>query len=242
MIKSSFLKKQVEKAKKEKKTPDFLRRLTLLVVDHVLRKHYADTYPMKCLQSSIAISMVLEKFGIKSRAFVGEVCVAQVFEDESISPSWNGFWGDDHHVWTCTEFGEFVDLTIRYLHLHPASKYNSQIPMPALWWENTTSWPCTIKYLHQGIVNPLLPDSEMNDLDVFKKSVLNKLDSALKTHSAQEVIFQPILHGTKSMNELYAKGNLWLQKSIIFQELNIPHPSRIKEREAELMKNYENKA
>ncbi|ENM5895723.1 hypothetical protein NTH50_003915 [Vibrio mimicus] len=57
----------------------------------------------------------------------------QVFAENSIAPRWNGFWGDDHHVWLMTEFGELVDLTIKYLHLYPVTKGNNQLEMPAIW-------------------------------------------------------------------------------------------------------------
>ncbi|MBT6225663.1 MAG: hypothetical protein HOI47_03280 [Candidatus Scalindua sp.] len=240
MIKNSFLKKQIENAQKEKKTPKFLRRLTFFVVDRVLKCHYSDTFPEKCFQSSLAINMVLRRFEIRSEAFVGAVCVAQVFEEENRFPSWNGFWGEDHHIWSCTEFGEFVDLTIRYLHLHPDTKDNKQLPMPALWWEDTIDWPRVIKYLHQDQrpVKPGFSDDEMRDLEIFKQLILTELDTVLDTCSVQEIEFHPILHGINSMNELHAKGDPWLCKSIMFQDLNLPYPTWIKEREAELMRNY----
>jgi len=238
MIKNSFLKKQIEKAQKEKRTPKFLRRLVFLVVDRVLKNHYKDTYPMKCLQSSLAIDMILGKFEIQSKPFIGAVYVSQIFEEENCSPSWNGFWGDDHHVWSYTEFGELVDLTICYLHLHQASKTKKQHPMPPLWWEDTIDWPRVIQYLPQGPVKAMLPDDEMRDLEIFKKLISNELDAVLKTSSVQEIEFQPILHGIKSMNELHAKGNTWLRKSILVQDLNIPFPSWIEERTAELKRDF----
>jgi len=236
MIKNAFIKKQIAKARKESRTPDFLRRLSFLVVDKVLTEHYDDSYSMKCLQSSLALSLVLDKFDIRSKAFVGELCVSQVFEDEKLMPSWNGFWGEDHHVWLCTEFGEFVDLTVKYLHHHPLSKSRNQLQMPAIWWSDTTQWPTVIRYLPQAPVNPQLPEHEMDDLGRFKKLVSKELESVIKFCSVNDIEFYPILHGPESMNELHAKGDLWLQKSILLQEHNIPHPQRIIEREQELMR------
>lgn len=238
MIKSSFLKKQIEKAKEKRKTPKFLRRLIFLAVDRALKKHYSETYSMKCLQSSLALGMVLEKFDIRSRAIVGGVCVAQVFDDNKRTPSWNGFWGEDHHVWSYSEFGEIADLTIRYLHLHPTFKAKAPLPMPALWWEDTINWPCIIKYLPQGSVKPILPDEEMRDLVTFKKKVSSELDTVLKTYSVQEIEFHPILHGANSMNELHEKGDPWLRASLVFQDLKFPYPLWVQEREAELMRPY----
>ena len=239
MIKNSFLKKQIDKAKEKGKTPKFLRRLTFLVVDRALKKQYSETYSMKCLQSSLALSMVLDKFAIRSKPIVGGVCVAQVYDNNENPPSWNGFWGDDHHVWVCSEFGEVVDLTIGYLHLHPTFKAKAQLPMPALWWEDTIDWPCIIRYLPQGPIKLMLSDEEMRDLSTFKKNVSIELDTVLNANSVQEIEFHPILHGASSMNELHAKGDPWLRASLIFQELNLPYPILVQERIDELMRNIQ---
>lgn len=241
MIKEAFLNKQITKAQKESRTPDFLRRLSFLVVDKVLIDHYFDSYSMKCLQSSLAISLVLDQFEIRSRAFIGEFCISQAFEDDNIMPSWNGFWGEDHHVWLCTEFGEFVDLTVKYLHVHPLSKKRKQLQVPAIWWSDTTQWPHVIKYLPQGPVHPELPEQEMDELKHFKNLVSKELESAIKNSSVNEIKFSPILHGADSMNELHEKGDMWLKKSIILQNNDIPHPPRIIERENELRKSYAEK-
>ena len=160
MIKKAFLDKQAIKAQNERRTSGFLRRLCFTVVENVLMQHYCDSYSMRCLQASLAISSILKKVGIKSQPYIGEVCVPQVFLDNKIAPKWNGFWGDDHHVWLMTEFGELVDLTIKYLHLHPVAKGNSQLEMPAIWWSETSRLPNVIKYLPQGPVAVTLPNEE----------------------------------------------------------------------------------
>lgn len=93
MIKSSFIKKQIAKAAKQKQTPKLLKVITFSVVDAMLKRHYPTTYPMKCLQSSIGVNIVLNAFGIKSQAIIGEVCVPQVFLNDSDMGAWNGFGG-----------------------------------------------------------------------------------------------------------------------------------------------------
>ena len=241
MIKNSFLNKQMYKARKEKKVPIFLRRLVLLAVDNALKKHYPDTFPMKCLQSSLAINVILEELGIHSRAYLGALCVSQAFEKEGRIPNWNGFWGEDHHVWVCTEFGEFVDLTIHYLHLHPASSNTDQLQMPALWWEDTDRWPHIIQYLPDGVVKPQLPEHEMKDLESFKSIAISEFKEILSSMSVQDVKFSPILHGTLSMNELHAEGYPWLRNSLFLEEHNIPHPAWVQTRIAELTAQYANK-
>ncbi|HCE3221409.1 TPA: hypothetical protein NG573_004851 [Vibrio parahaemolyticus] len=241
MIKKAFLDKQANKAQNERRTPDFLRRLCFTVVESMLKQHYSDSYSMRCLQASLAISSILKRVGIKSQAYTGEVCVPQVFHDNKIAPRWNGFWGDDHHVWLMTEFGELVDLTIKYLHLHPVAKGNGQLEMPAIWWSDASRWPSVIKYLPQGPIAVKLPNEEMIDLEVFQAKVDQKLSQILKSNSVQEVEFAPVLHGPESMNDLYAQGNPWLVKSAELQDGRLPYPQRVVERERELLASCEKK-
>lgn len=242
MIKKTFIQKQIEKSKREKKTSLFLRRLIFYVVDIALKKHYSETFSMKCLQSSVAIRILLEQNGIKSRELMGAVCVSQVFNDESKSPSWNGFWGDDHHIFLATEYNEFVDLTMQYLHLHPLSKGNEQLPVPAVWWSDSDQWPMILKYLPEiAKVNIMLAEEDNIDLDNFKILVLKEYENILNNSTVNEILFKPILNGIDSMNELYNNGNMWLKKSLIFQELDMPLPHWIEKKEAELMNNYNKK-
>lgn len=235
MIKKTFIQKQVKKSKQEKKTSLFLRRLIFHVVDIALKKHYSETFSMKCLQSSVAIRILLEQNDISSRELMGAVCVSQVFNDESKSPNWNGFWGDDYHVFLATEYSELVDLTMGYLHLHPMSKVNEQLPVPAVWWSDSDQWPTILKYLPENAkVNIMLHEEDNLDLENFKILVLKEYENTLKSSTVNEILFEPILNGIDSMNKLYNEGNVWLKKSWIFQELNIPLPTWIKEKEAEL--------
>lgn len=227
--------KQATKAQNERRTPDFVRKLCFTIVEKALMLHYVDSYSMRCLQSSLAISQILKRFGIKSQVYTGEICVSQVFSDDKIAPRWNGFWGDDHHVWLMTEFSEIVDLTIKYLHLHPVTKGNGQLQMPAIWWSDVSRWPRVIKYLPQGPIAVKLPDEEMTDLQVFQAKVSQELDAFFESNSAQQVVFSPILHGPESMNDLYVKGDLWLVKSIVLQGGRLPYPQRIVDRERELI-------
>ncbi|HIF9244650.1 TPA: hypothetical protein ACX6Q3_003313 [Photobacterium damselae] len=241
MIKKAFLDKQAIKAQNERRTPNFLRRLCFTVVENVLRQHYSDSYSMRCLQASLAIASILKKVGIRSQAYTGEVCVSQVFLDNRIAPSWNGFWGDDHHVWLMTEFGELIDLTIKYLHLHPATRGNKQLEMPAIWWSDASRWPNIIKYLPQGPIAVKLPIEEMIDLEVFQIKVDQELSQFMKSNSVQRVVFSPVLYGPESMNDLYSQGNPWVVKSAELQSSVLPYPQRVIERERELLASYKRK-
>ena len=89
LIKKTFIQNQVKKSKIEKKTSLFLRRLIFHVVDIALKKHYSENFSMKCLQSSVAIRILLEQNNIKSRELMGAVCVSQVFDDVHITENLN---------------------------------------------------------------------------------------------------------------------------------------------------------
>lgn len=240
MIKQSFIKKQIEISNRKKKTSPFLKRLIFSVVDKALKKHYGDSYAVKCLQSSVAIHTILEKYEIRAQELVGALCVSQVFEDDIRPPNWNGFWGDDHHVWLSTEYGEIVDLTINALHLHPMSIGNSQLPVPAVWWGDIGFLPKILRYLPDGAVKLTLPEDE-EDLEKFKYIVVAEYESTLNSMSINDIEYEPILCGMESLNGLYISGNSWLQKSLILQEAKVPYPRWIEERERHLLDEYANK-
>ena len=241
MIKSTFINKQIEKSKRQKSTSPFLKKLIFSVVDKALKLHYGDSYSMKCLQSSVAIRSILDMYEIKSREYVGALCVSQVFERNDKLPSWNGFWDKDHHVWLHTEYGELVDLTINALHLHPASKKFVQLEVPSVWWGDTAEWPRLLKYLPDGAINLELPKEDEKDLEVFIKLVSKEYEAVIQNSSVNDIKYEPILHGVQSCNDLHASGNQWLVKSYFLQENNIPYPDWIQNRHNQLMTEYENK-
>ena len=236
MISDGHLKEEASRSILTGHTTPFLRELILSVVDHALRNHYADEYSIKCLQSSVAIQALLKHIGIKSDIWIGATCYAKVSTSD-VPRGWNGFWDEDHHVWVTTQFHELVDLTIKEMHKHPA-RTDDQLPVPALWWDEITSWPSVIKYLPEGRVSIDLPKEDAEDLEAFQGLVMRTFEDYQATKTPKEVIFQPILMGPRSMNELHAAGNPWVRGSLVFQEMNIPHPPWIARRERELMSRY----
>ena len=241
MIKNSFIKKQAEKSRNEKKTSAFLRRLIFSVVEDSLKSHYGGDYSMKCLQSSVTIRELLDVFSINAKEYTGALCVSQVLDDDLRPVSWNGFWGDDHHVWVMTEFGELVDLTISALHLHPMSRNHKQEPTPSIWWNDTGKWPSILRYLPGGAVNICVPDQDKEDLETFKGLLFSNYEKTITNSDVKDVVFAPILDDMDSLNDLYSKGNTWARKSFLMQEANIPHPSWVRERENQLMEEYYNR-
>lgn len=239
MIKPGFIREHVEKSHREKRTTYFLRQLVFLIVDETLTKHYGADYSMRCLQSSAGIRSVLDSLGIKSDLFKGAVCIAQVYEEDETVSGWSGFWDKDHHVWVVTEFGELVDLAVAKHHLHPASSRPDGFQMPAIWWDDLTAWPYTIRYLPEGPIEIKLTPENMADFNKFTRKVMETKDRFLKELSVNEVSFEPLLYGPDSMNILYEQGNQWVRRTLMFQELQIPFPDWIQSREQELKDKYE---
>ena len=199
-----------------------------------LIEHYGDEYSMRCLQSSVVISRILNDLGIKSREFFGAVCVSQVFEDSNRMSSWNGFWGDSHHVWTITEYNELVDLSIGAIHAHPKSKEHKQVPMPPLWWSNIEYWPYILRYLPEGPIKLNLSESETKDIEEFTARTLKELEKTLNNKNVNSIEYSPILCGKDSLNELYESGHLWMRGSYLLHESRIPPPVWVSKREGEL--------
>ncbi|MBL4781103.1 MAG: hypothetical protein JKX92_02570 [Porticoccaceae bacterium] len=236
MIEQSTLTAEIIESRRQSVTSDFIRQLTFFVVDRALLNHYPISHSMKCFQSSLAIQLVLKRFKIKSQVILGELCVPQVFDDELLAPNWSGFWGDNHHVWLLTEFGELVDLNVRYLHKHPESQQiHKQLEMPAIWWNEITQWPSILRYFPQGPVEANFSQDEMDDFEQFKKHVSKTLEFVISSMAVEDLLFSPILEGTDSINELRKKGNLWLQRSAKLQNMTTPYPKIISDREQELM-------
>lgn len=234
MIKRGFIKKQIQKSRQAGKSSRFLSEFVLFIADKALRERYGGNYSTKCLQSSVAIQMILKEFGINSAIWGQHVCVAEVYQNSG-QLAWGGFLDQEHHVWLCTELSELVDLTISQIHLHPAVTRHDMIPMPAIWWQEVGSWPCTIRYLPTARIRPGLLGEEKEDLDAFVRLVPRIIASVLDNSSIEEGNFAPVLYGEDSMNDLHRQGNPWLVKTIRFQQDNIPLPPWVQRKERELM-------
>lgn len=235
MIKPRFIDGQVQKSRRAKQTTPFLRRLVATTVDQVARAHYGNAYSTKCVQASIAVQRLLRRLHIASQVWLGAVCAAEVFESPYVA-GWGGFWGDDHHAWTTTEFHELVDLTAAEMTQHPRSSRPDGIAMPPLWWNDISQWPPVLRYLPDSPVEPCFPDlSDMADLDCFLTAVDRNLDDRLASGSVEAVTFGPMLTGAASLNALEAAGHPWVTRARGFLDRGTVPPPWIVERERELV-------
>jgi hypothetical protein len=179
----------------------------------VARAHYGDAYPTKCVQTSIAVHRLLARLGIASPVWLGAFCAAEVFDSHVVG--WGGFWGDEHHAWTTTEFYELIDLSVAEMTRHPRASRTDGIAIPPLWWDDITQWPQVLRYLPDSAVEPAFPDSSaMHDLDRFLHAVDQAFDDKLANGSVEGVRFGPMLRGADSMNDLTTRDILgWCGRS-----------------------------
>lgn len=191
---------------------------------------------MKCLQTAAATAALLNRFGIKSRLWVGALCAAEVFEDGTAT--WGGFWGQDHHVWLTTEFSELVDLSITQLHRHPKSRRSDGIPIPAIWWNDLGRWPPVLRYMPDSPISIGLEGPDRTDLEAFKSRVKEALEAEVARKNVSDIGFGPILENVGTMDLLHDRND-WLTRAILFQDRNIPFPAWIGRRERELTEAYE---
>ena len=229
MIKPGYIKKQVKKSRQSGFTTSFLKQLVFLVVDQALKEHYQKEYPIRCLQASEGVKMILQSIGINSTLIEGAACFAQPFK-YSDKLTWSGFWDKDHHYWLYTEFSEIVDLAINYLHLHPNQKDDDIIPIPAIWWKVAGYLPHSIWYIPFTNNFSPLKGGLAADLVKFKGKVRINMNESLDNCNANDISFSPILTGFDSWNSLLNQGNLWLTKVIACEEEKYPPPQLIQKR------------
>jgi hypothetical protein len=241
MITNELLKSEVAASKRQGKTTRFLRQFVLRVADASMRQVYGDNYSIRCLQASIAIQTILEDIGIRSHLLYGALCVSKATRGEHFDLGWAGFWDRDHHVWVAVEFFEFVDLTISQLHLHPAGPYDTDEPIPAIWWHPANTWPPIIKYLPDGVPDIQLSGEDEECLRALRASLPESKLHVMRTCESSDTLYEPILHGIDHLQELTEGGHPWLRKSLLVQEYDIPMPPWVEERERRLRAMYQDR-
>jgi hypothetical protein len=237
MIKKGFLQKQVQRSRADKRTAPFLRRFVLSIGEEALRGHYGNEWPDKCLQSSHAIQLVLDRLGISSEIWEGAACFAQAYKNAPQEIRWVGFWGEDHHYWLMTEFKELVDLTISQIHLHPEFSRSDGEPIPPVWWNNLSPWLNTIRYLPAGSLSPDSYFENREDEDnqkAFEASVIVTMNRYMASYDVNNVSFGPIIENEDSLNSLYQQRHPAIVKTYGMHQQASPFPPWIEQRIAEL--------
>lgn len=240
MIKPAFIKAQIAKAKAQRRTPPFLRRLVAQAVDTTARDHYGGAYSTKCLQISKALQTALARFGISGRLWMGAFCSVEVYNTPG-QDTWGGFWGAEHHVWLVTGFNELVDLSIAELPRHPKQKRTDGIAMPAIWWNDMGAPLSVIRYLPDVVARTIsFPEqSDMDDLASFENAVMARLDMMLATMDVADIRFGALLESIDQAQRLHGQGHPWLNRAIRFQDLAIPFPIWITQRTREIREAHE---
>jgi hypothetical protein len=131
MQEDDFVIKQVELSKARGLCTTDLKKVIFTSVSEALQLVYGQEKSMRCVESSVAIKTLLKRLGIESFLIKGSLRTIEILNGGSIRES--GFWGENHHFWVMSQFAEIVDLTVSYLHLHPASYEKAAIPHPPVW-------------------------------------------------------------------------------------------------------------
>ncbi len=183
MVKPSFLNAQRDRSLRQRRTTPFLRRLCLGVADKALRIHYGDNYSDKCLQATLAVFAVLQRVGLKAEVIIGEVCTVETRDigDGRYAAKWSGFWGEHHHHWCLTEFGEIADLSISQLSLHAKCSEDGWRSPPPVWWQVAPhGFFGGLLYGQQGVGGGvLLPDAEQADLESLMQLVGSTIEGVI---------------------------------------------------------------
>ena len=244
------IKQEAKISRKKRKTTLPLRDYIFSVVDETNLEVFGERSSFKCAQTALATASLLSKYGIKTVYILGSTCVPKISTDLSIM-SWHGFWGDDHHYWVMTEFGEIVDLSMAYLHLHPQEKL-SLLEMPPVWIDTNQGIPTCFKYFHSECFN--LDYSEGRPETIF----LDDNDKTATTSPEQEfaeywAVFERNFlkkdktyvsrfpcHISEDITEdaLHISKSAYLNAIPKFLNENIEFPRWILQREAELMAPY----
>ena len=243
MIDETFISSEIKKSKEDKRTSSFIRKFIFKVVDEAATSVYGQNYSNRCAQTSEAINYLLNEFEIKSKVFIGSLCVLEVFQNKSeIGFCWGGFWDDQSHLFNITEFGELVDLTISQLHLDPNQKFKNIYPLSPLWWQPIDGWPPIIKYLPDGPAKYGIPDDDKENFKSFMDSVKDLRNNYLTNLNKDDITFGAIIYNVDTLNLLTQMGDPWLKfANAVMDNALLVYPEFIKEKEKIMIENFQKK-
>jgi hypothetical protein len=195
-----LLQTQVRRAHKEQGTPKYLQAWTLWVAQEVLLRVYPrNELYLQSGPSSQLLRAVLKRLGIAATMHEGQVAV-QHWTPQGLA--WSGFW-EEGHTFLVTEFGETVDLVIRWLPEHPEVSFPTGMGFHPVWWPSTSKKPTFLTYQSDSILSKSeLPEALQTALDdVFE---LYQEAGPEKVHTGV------ILNGKESLEQLALKRDPWV--------------------------------
>ncbi len=216
MIKINFLKSQYQKSHSLQKTTPFLKKCLASVVENAARNFWqAQGQEGVASAAQVAQSLVglLEHVGISATLHIGEVCVFEVLQHPP-RPSWGGFWGDtDYSVWVETEFGEIVDLSLPYWLTRPGLQGQKALPIPALWWSEAAQLPAMFHYKARQKTQRLAfqQPADQDALTKFEQYVEKVWQETLDHGKVEGISYPHLITDAQSLQDLRARGNLWIQ-------------------------------
>jgi hypothetical protein len=114
-------------------TPPEVIATVARVVTAVTDRITGDRVDYPLLVSSACVE-ALKQLGVKAQVMYGQVAWIEILEDQTVV--WAGCWGNNHHFWVATQFGEVVDLNTSVAHRKRAHSTPHLKPLyspPMLW-------------------------------------------------------------------------------------------------------------
>ncbi len=204
------------------------------IMDRALNEVYGSNYSDLCAQSSMCVKHLLDRIGIRSRTYSGDVCFKMTYKGDTTIRRWEGFWGTEHHVWVMSEFREIIDLTISHLHLHQNSFRNDTLPIPVIWWQ-LKAMPKSFLYIPSNPVDIELLPEERENYEKLIHRVDHYFDAEVQSDRMSDEAIPPILMDKATAVFLYQQGNPWIIESLDkFEKESCELPPYMAERDKEL--------
>lgn len=208
------------------------------IMYRALNEVYGANYSDLCSQSSLCIKHILDRIGIGSGIYRGDVCFRMAYKDDPSVQKWEGFWDPQYHVWVMTEFKELIDITISHLHLHPASSRDDALPIPIIWWQEE-GMPSWFLYIPRDPVEIELEQKEKDDFEKLIMRADHYYDTETSLEEEPKLPIPPILMGSRTANLLYQQKNPWMVMALDhFENEPLKLPDLMEERDRELRRQY----
>lgn len=219
------------------KTPPQVRGLVLMTVSKALRQQYGDRASVKCFQSSMGIKYLLEKYGIHSEIWGGDLCVPERISGGGMMVHWGGFWGEDPHTWVRTSKYEIVDLTISWMNDRPIARGKGGYAIPAVWCQDS-ELPGYMLYLPRGHVKADFEPDDLKDLERFIERCESVEAQIRKNTRLGKLHYEPVITESDDLRVMFESGHHWARVYAEFARVDTELPEYIQNRMRELVAEF----
>jgi hypothetical protein len=116
-----------------------------------------------------------------------------------------------------------------------AARHPDDIPMPPVWWHSVGEQISVFRYLPDTMIDGLrAPPEDVVELVKFICTVRRVWSETLTVSSVDSLTFGPFVENPLSMQRFSDAGHPWFKQAIAVQNLEIPLPDWISDREKEI--------